>query len=256
MRIYIRIISSVAVLIALLVFLTFSPYFNIESIDVIGNESFDRQTIVKTSGVEIGTNGFRKSSMLPTDGFGLKMVNAGRKIIAAFPLIKSADVCFHPPNRVVIRIGERKPLFLIPYMGAFLVVDEESYVLRTVKIQADIKIPVLQGISVNNCEPGRQMNTDDQDRFADAVLLAAVISNSDNKDKLDLWSRISSIDMKDRSGCKLLLDSKIRVNLGEPGRYVYNIDYLKQIFFKHVNKNDKGMIDFTTGENPIFKIDK
>ncbi len=237
-------------------FLTVSPYFNIKTIDVFGSESFDPQKIVKASGLETGTNGFSKASLLPTDGFGLKMIKAERKIAAAFPLIKSAEVSFHPPDRVMIKIGERKPLFVIPYMGTFLIADEEAYVLSTVKNHTDIKIPVLEGISVNNCEPGSKMSMDKQDRFADAVLLAAIIKNSDNKDKLDLWSRISSIDMKDRSDCKLLLDSRVRVNLGEPGRFVYNVDYLKQIFFKHVNKNDKGVIDFTTGEYPIFKIDK
>jgi cell division protein FtsQ len=52
------------------------------------------------------------------------------------------------------------------------------------------------------------------------------------------------------------LDSRILVNLGDLQDLDYRMAFLKEILLEKLNKNDKGTLNFTTGESPEFIPDK
>jgi len=219
---------------------------------VVGSTHYSDKELIDASGVQIGTNGFRSLDLDPASIIGLKLNSVSKALEAHFPYIKKATVVFKPFNKVTIGIIERKAAFVVPFLSTNLLVDEESYVIDNIAEGSGIKLPILQGIGIRNYNLGHKLTLDKPEGFSSAISLVSTISRSDSADGIDFLKYVDSIDVEDLSSITLLLDSRIKVDLGKSGDYTYRIEYLKQIFFKHIKKEDKGMIDFTTGDNPLF----
>jgi cell division protein FtsQ len=153
---------------------------------------------------------------------------------------------------VKINFIEREPVGCVPYLGSNLIVDNESYVLDIIKDMPPHNLPIIKGLRFNNYELGQKLSTENPESLNAVITILDVIKTSDKKDRFKLLDIINSIDVGDLKKIIFLIDSRIVLNLGDIEELEYKIAATKQILLKNVKKEDKGLLDFTIGENPTF----
>jgi len=238
--------------IAAIVLLGLSPLFNISGIDAYGIEYCSDKDIIEASGIIKGVNGFKNIGGSPRNFFLLRYGQAESDILNKCPYVKDIIVKYNLPNKVSIHIQERKPFVLIPYIGAYLVVDREGYVLETVDNKEKHSIPFTKGVKFANYEIGHALDIENMKHFEKLIILIDALTEEEKNDNFKLMDNIDTIDIGDINNVYIFIDSRLVVNIGDLYKLNYRIKTLKQIFYKNISRDEKGMLDFTTGDNPVF----
>jgi cell division protein FtsQ len=72
-----------------------------------------------------------------------------------------------------------------------------------------------------------------------------------------IYNVVDYIDVTDWDNIQIMLDGRVRVNLGNYKKIGnYRLSFLREIFFNKLDETDKGYLDFTTGDAPSFIPDK
>lgn len=118
-----------------------SPFFEVRSVLVQGNQLIDQGQIKSVSDIAPGSNIFKVD--LATAAAQLKLI----------PMIKEVQVSRALPSTVVIKVEERKPVGLLPTGEGFVEIDDEGVYLRKASAGAP-GLPVVTGINFNLPGPG------------------------------------------------------------------------------------------------------
>jgi cell division protein FtsQ len=240
-----------------IVYLALSPLFNITAIEVQGNQYYKKDDIAKITDITIGNNGFKTIGGDLSSIMTLRYRKSEKKIISSLPYLKDVVAKFVLPNKVVIYVNERKPLGLIQNLGTNLIIDEEKYVLDTIDNIQGSKLPLIKGVKIQHYEVGQELKSEDPENLDLAVKLTEAVNDADKDDKIVIAGLINYIDVSDGSKVYLLIDSRISVNFGnllvtDSNQIDYKIRFLKQILTNSLNKEAKGFLDFSSGDNPKF----
>ncbi|MCX7746968.1 MAG: FtsQ-type POTRA domain-containing protein [Clostridia bacterium] len=238
--------------IATLVLLALSPLCNIGKIEVEGNKYCKKEEIVGATDIMVGKNAIKTIGNNIKNLFTLRYSKAEESIMKSNPYIKSAVVRYVLFDKIKIVIEEREPFGVIPFMGTNLIIDKEGIVLDTVNKNQSLNKPIINGIKFSAYELGQALKMERRDKFEDASTVLAKVMESDKQGTYKFYDRIKSIDASDAGKIRLLVDAKVTVNLGNTDNLEYKINFMKEIFKKHIRKEDRGILDFTTGENPNF----
>ncbi len=239
-------------LIAIIILLGISPLFNISRINVFGVKYYNDEDIIKASEIVEGVNGFKNIGGDLKNFFFLRYGQAEADILNKYPYIKDAVVKYNLPNKVTIHIKEREPYVLIPYIGAYLVVDRDGYVLETINDKEKYSIPFIKGLKFTNYEIGQVLEIENIKHFEKLLILIDALTEEEKNDNFKLMNCIDTIDIGDINNIYMFIDSRLVVNIGDLHKLNYRIRALKQIFFKNIGRDEKGMLDFTAGDYPVF----
>ncbi|NTV91179.1 MAG: hypothetical protein HGA22_12595 [Clostridiales bacterium] len=99
---------------------------------------------------------------------------------------------------------------------------------------------------------GGKLETENDSSFETAEGIIEAIGQFDIKEENKLLPLLDYIDVSDTASVVLSLDSRITVRIGGMDDLNYRISSLKTIFFKNIKENETGLLDFTTGEDPVF----
>lgn len=236
------------------VLLALSPLFNITQIEVKGSTRYGKQDLINASGLNKGVNAFKSMRGNISEILTLRYGGAEAAILKGRSFIKEASVRFIPPGSIRINIIERKPAALVPYMGTSLVVDDNAYVLDTDNGNGeDESLIIVKGIEVKSWSKGQALKMSNHERFEDFNAIISAVSKSDKSDKIKLYGHIDSIDVSDINNYMLVLDDRIKVNLGGMDDMDYKLQQLKQIAFNGgIGENEKGYLNFASGQYPVF----
>lgn len=240
----------------IIVLIALSPLFNVNSIEVYGNKHYENSEIIDGSLISGGTNAFKVIGANIKSILNLRCTNAEINIMKFFPYAKNVVVKYKLPNKVEITIEERVPLALIPYMGTSLVIDQEGYVVDTQKNEQKYKLPLIKSLKFDNYELGQKLEVHNNESLNNAIKVLNEINLIDKTGEFKLLDSVNSIDAGDAGQICMFIDSRIAVNLGDLQDLTYKIRFLKQIYYKNIGKNEKGLIDFSTLDNPVFIPDK
>jgi len=240
-----------------LVLLALSPLFNISSISVSGNIHYDANEIIGVTNLVVGNNWFR------TNGWDVKSILLFRSIQAEKSIeekchyVKKASVRLGIPNKVNIALTERDPFVVSPYMDKYLIIDKEGYILDLKDDISGLNLPCVKGLGFDGCQLGQALNAEDSRKFDIYIKVVDEIKNLDNDNVYDsskaIFKYVNYIDVSDWDNIGLMLDSRIKVNLGNYKKISnYRLSFLREVFFNKLDKNDKGYLDFTTGDTPSF----
>lgn len=127
------------------------PLFRLSKIDVVGNSLIALEKILEDSKLEQG------QGILYID---LKDV-ADR--VSKNPIVKKAVVSRRLPDRIVIKIVERKPVALI-YLDRLYAMDRDRVLLPLVDPVMTPSLPILTGVSLNSYVVGRTVASGDLSR--------------------------------------------------------------------------------------------
>ena len=219
-------------LIAIILNSLFLPFFNIEKIIVTNNIKINEQDIIVSSGINMGINIFRTS------------LKAARSHIETIPYIQKAEVTRVLPNQILIEVTERRPVGYVPFMGAYILIDESGCVLEVNTTLCEGKLPIIKGLGFNQFKIGDTINVDDRKKLtATEVCIKALVKN-------EVIMEISEIDLQDINNIELEVGKTIKVNLGSKENAHYKMMFLKEIL-QTIPENQKGYIDLSL-EKPVF----
>jgi len=258
---FVRFILLTVLSLLTIVFLALSPLFNISAIYVSGNSNYNNNEIIDVTNLIIGNNWFR------TNGLDLKSILLFRSIQAEKSIeekchyVKKATVRLNIPDGVNITVTERQPYVISPYSGANLLIDVEGYILDSKQEVSDYNLPVIHGLSFDNSRLGQALNAEDKKKFDMYKMVVEEINALDNDKVYDsdkaIYNVVDYIDVTDWDNIQIMLDGRVRVNLGNYKKIGnYRLSFLREIFFNKLDETDKGYLDFTTGDAPSFIPDK
>jgi len=246
------------ILAAILVGLALSPLFSVKSIEVYGNKHYNSSEVIEASGLIIGNNWFKSNSVDLKGILTFRSIDAEKLLLQRCPFLKSATVRIDFTGVVRIEVSERNAAALVPYMGSNIVIDNECFVLTLSSDAEDGKLPVIKGIDCDGYALGQALPVRDA-RYIEAfrrvleVVTSADANAGERGREFSIKNIINYIDVSDIDNIKLYLDSRVLVNLGNYKEISeYRINFLREIFFFQLTEEDKGLLDFASGEHPSF----
>jgi POTRA domain, FtsQ-type. len=235
----------------LVVMLVFTPVFNIKNIRVEGAGYYTEDEIRLASGITPGENAYRKIRFSPEAILGLRLLDA-EESIETLPRIKEARVFIIFPDEVGITVTERTPSVYISYLGSYLTVDAEGYVLEVSKDSPPEGLKELRGIDFTRYTVGRQLETGDIGHVRIADNIVSAIKRSDENSEFELWPVVDWIDVVDDNTVMMSYDNRVIVEFDPTDKLQYTIDFSKQIFFTKIGASERGRLEFIPGQNPSF----
>lgn len=81
-------------------------FFRVQTIEVIGAESYSEEEVIRASGVEIGDN-----------LFFINRIDASSRIFTKLPFVEAASIERIMPNRIIITVTESSAMAYFDYLG-------------------------------------------------------------------------------------------------------------------------------------------
>lgn len=121
-----------------------SAFFRVERVVVEGNGMVTVDRLAEMAGVRPGDLRWNH----PADRVASRLLFE--------PWVRTAEVVWRK-SELRLSVTERQPLGLLPYYGAFLVVDETGMVLEQVESLTAAKLPVVTGVPVGPMLRGQRL---------------------------------------------------------------------------------------------------
>jgi cell division protein FtsQ len=171
-----------------------SPRFAVTTIDVEGASRVPVERVRTAAAVPVGTNLWRVD---PAAVIGR---------VEAVPEVRRAEVIRRYPNRLTVRVEERRPFTLV-HAGRLHWLDEEGRVLREAPKAVAPPVPVVSGLDEAELV---SIRTAPGPRAREAIALLRVLLRSGSA----LTAQISEIDMSRAEGPVLYTVDGLEVRLG------------------------------------------
>lgn len=254
------------------IILSLTVFFRVEKIEVVGNNLYDIDTVIKTSGLSTGKNLF-----LSDTGKAQIQLETG------LPYIETAKVSRHLPGTLVITLQETAAFAAIQLQSGHALISESCKVLELInegngqeqgngeqgqgeeeqenlqqqrneeqeqnKEERDNRqyggaIMLIKGIKVSEATPGYPVVFENEgDKLSLIDLIEAIKSNE--FDKID-W-----IEFVDSTEINMMYDNRIKIRVGTPTVLDYKLQFAKHILTNNIGPNEKGTINLTllTGDS-------
>lgn len=209
----------------------FFPYFNISETEVTGIDSLTKEQVLEICGVENGTNIF------------IFNTSKACKKLKENNYVKEAKIVKSLPHKLTINIVENQVRGYIPYMNAYLYIDENGRVLDS-KTEMKKQLPILTGLKFDGFVLGEVLETDSITTYKSVSELAELFS------RYELLDAVIKVDVADDSDIHMYID-KLEVKFGGFDDANEKIAYLNEIL-KTVDTSVAGTVDLTL-DNPIYK---
>lgn len=120
-----------------------SSFFKLKKIEVEGNSSIPDGEILRVVNHHLGRNTFM-----------IKPALISEEIKQTLP-VKEATVKLRLPGTMVIRVEEREVMAALPYLGGFVLIDPDGYVVKMQPDLEGLKIPIITGIEITKPEKAK-----------------------------------------------------------------------------------------------------
>lgn len=244
-KLILRLLTVVAVVGAL--FLGFSIFFRVETIEVSGAEKYSYEAVCAASGIEKGEG-------LLTFG---KAKAAGR-ITEALPYVKIVRVGITLPGTVKIYIEELDVIYSAQDQDDnWWLLTSDGRILEQTRVSKAENNTVLKGVKLLNPVVGEQAEavepepnqTDESGEeiiiaFTNQERLSAALSIADLLERNGVLGEAESIDVTDMGGIELWYGSQYQVLLGDEGMMEEKIASMKAAI-KKMDSHESGVLDLT-----------
>lgn len=206
--------------------------FSIKHIYFEGNHQLSREELLEESRIAFGNNIFREK------------INRIESNMMQHPYIKTARAKRVLPDTIQIQISERIETAAVPFMGEYLIIDDEGIVLKTNPDHQDLK--VIQGLEFKNFIKGQALNAKDNIQFQRALQIIKSI------DKYQI--PVMKIDMTDKDQVIIQFSDLLKAELGACANLDYKFLLLKEIL-ENLAEQDitRGVIDISHEGYPSYR---
>ena len=219
-----------------------SPIFRIQAITVNGCTYYSEEEITEALQEVSNKNYF---TVLFSDVpfahidylFKGRLYTQEQNLVTEKPYIKTAKITYQFPDRLEVLVTERSPSFLTKFEGEYLLVDNEGYVLA------------VSYTHLNGYKMGGSLRTQgSRETLELAIKICSLMEQAQF-----LEGYIDIIDLSDPEGIWMYASPSLAVKLGDSSDIAMKLSILKGIFQSGYNGGSNGVIDFTSGKNPIFQ---
>lgn len=213
-----------------------TDYFQIQYIEVHGNNEISEEEIVKLSGILKGDNILKLNK------------NLVKKRLENNPYIEVKKIERSYPNTVQIYILERKKGAVIPYLASNILIDTKGIVLAIESEGSIDDYPVITDLYVKSFVKGKQIIAGDDYQFR--ALLRVLQSIYD----LGLENIVREIQMKNPDDIYIISNKNIRIKLGQAIDVDNKLKWLKTEQFKEIEPdlNSEWIFDISIPGKAIF----
>ncbi len=210
-------------------------YFNIASIEVVGNSRLEKEDIISETGIYKGQNIF-KAKLRP-----------GEKNLSKLTYIEEVKIQRKFPKNILISVHERKALGQIEENQKFIIIDDKAFILEVLDEESQA-LTRITGLEIDNNQPGQSLINDSKDNFY-------YFYNSGNS--LGVIDKIKDLNLTNYEEIEFTLKNGIFVAFGN----LYNVEYkwnilnevLKDISDKSLSVK---MILMNKGDNPVIVLNE
>lgn len=213
-------------------------YFNIATIEILGNSNVSKAEINEAAKIQLGSNIFYES------------FKGSEKRISTNPYILSVKFKKVLPNKIVIEIQERVAMFYGKVNNTYYILDNKGILLEKRSDIKDMNLVNLVGVNYEECEVGKYILLEDHRRFIIANEIANIISD---------YRKVNSANVITMVDVNNVLD--LKVFSGEMCIKFGTSEDLKNKFNKGINiisqpkyKSAKGYVDISFKGNPVVLI--
>lgn len=228
-----KIVIALVLVVVVLACMLFSPLFSVKKIEVKGASQFTTSELCEKIGLSKGDNLFL---------FGK---SKAAKTLEKSPYIASAKLSAKLPDTMVITIKERKARGYVPYMGAYLYIDEEGRVLEVAESCRDA-LPLVKGLQFDSFTEGDILPVKNTDA------LTVVLEISQLMEKYELLDMVVEIDVSDPKDIYAYVN-QVQIHLGDMTNGNMKIQYMQQIM-KTIPEEDRGILDLSGLDNPKANV--
>ena len=208
----------------------FSPVFSVTEITVDGESHYSEEEIRTFAGATVGMNLFAFSS------------HQAEENLCQQSYIKDATVEKVFPDQVHITVTERRVRGYIPYMGAYLYIDDEGRVLE-IKSSYTEPLPLIKGLSFDEFTLGQVIETDNPEALDVMVRISQAMT------KYDLLDLVVELDVSDPDQIKAYVN-QVEINLGDISDYDAKIRTMAEII-REIPEQDRGTLDLSDLSKPL-----
>lgn len=222
-----------------------SPMFQIEEIQITGNEQLNNEQIFDLGG--IGGND-ENAKNVGGVGSNIFLFNSGRAKSNLYTsnYIKRVKITKRLPSTIVINIEERKVRGYVPFMNRYLYIDMDG---RVIDIQPEKakQHPVIIGLKFDSFSMGDILTVNNGYSLDYVVQISKLI------DAYDLNDVMLRLDVSDKDNIHLYVN-KIDVLFGTIDDAYKKVATLNEVL-KQIDTNEAGTLDISdTDNNPSFKL--
>lgn len=208
----------------------FSPLFSAKHINVTNLEKYTDTEICQ------------KIGLFPNTNIILFGKRTAVKKLKLDPYIASAEVSMKLPDTISIKINERKVRGYVPYMGAYLYIDEYGRVLDTQTFFAK-SLPIVNGLQFNHFQLGELLQVDNPQSFDVVVTIAQMMT------KYGLLDMVVKIDVSNPKNVHAYVN-QVDIRLGDIKDCDQKIRIMAEIM-KTIPQEDRGTLDLSDITRPI-----
>lgn len=234
--IVLKLFLFVLILILLYLFVFKTNFFNIKEIKVVGANKMSSEEVIKASSCSKGENIFRINS------------NVCEESLNALPYIKSSKIKRNFPDKITIEIQERKEVAIMPYIGSFVYIDDEGYILSIEEKEEEeekIELPQIVGVELSDIEVGNNV--------FEILDIHSMMEFIRLGERSSLFSSMKYIDCNDENNIIIELKNGIKVAFGSLHNVKYKYSFLHHIL-EDIEREDRDVkqILFNKGDNPVI----
>ena len=207
--------------------------FNLENIEVKGNEKYTSTEITSKIDLKIGENVFKQ--LIFSDRFAIGLA-----------YVSKVSYGYSFPNKIIVKVKERYPAYIAKNKSndKYYKLDNEGYLLEECDLSSEKAELVVEGFEFGK-EPVLGQKIDDS--YVKKLEIYNIIKKL--LQEHDIQGEITSVRFN-ASLTIITLDGKLKITFANDSNLEYKVSFLKSI----INNNGgtvEGSIDMSV-ENPIY----
>ena len=212
-----------------------SAFFNLQKIKVSGCTTIAEDTVLKLSGVVLGTNLFK----IDKEQIQSK--------VEMHPVIKAVQIFRIIPHTIDLQVEERTPIALVVGTAGYLAIDDEGVFIQQVDDLLNMNFPVISGIMI-------QGSTSLGDNLSTPGLESALqMLRSMDKEFLE---GVAEIKAASQYSVTLKMLQGVEIRFGEPENIEQKLKIIKELLIENeeiINNQTVEYIDLRYNSLPVIK---
>ena len=220
------------------IFLTIFMFFEIKSVECIGEMPYHEDEIITAASANLGKN------VLLAD-----ISSATTTIEENFPYLENVEVARKIPDKIVISAQKPREYLCLEIGNDQFVILSDKFKILAVLESPTVDITVVKGVAVNNIEIGKNAEFTEEVKNNFLNLLNLLENN-------DLINYIKVIDLSDPMNILLNYNDKVDIKLGSFDKIEYKIRTAKELLNKKIPQLASGTLNLSmlsVGKRSYFK---
>lgn len=235
-KIRFRIILTILLLSAALIFFLSTPVFKVKKIIVQGNNIISTEKITELSGIKIEDN------LL---SLNVRKINAS---IKTNPYIETCRIIRTITGNVYIKVQERQAAGIANYGNGYVAMDKKGVIIEMLDKKESVHLPLIAGLDIKDAVLGETVQLNDA-RKLDAVEIIFNTASSTG-----LFDIINEVEIQNLLSITIKTKYGIDFKIGDTENLQEKLERCKIIMDQELlKKNLKGTIDVSFKGNPVFR---